>query len=101
MTGADPQWLPLLGTPADPSYPGAHSVISAAAAALLEPVFGRHRHLTVTSAVLPGVTRSFPSFAAAAQDAGTSRMFAGVHTNLDHVAGQRMGEAIARFVMRR
>src|SRR5690349_6576211 len=100
-TGADPQWLPLLGTPADPSYPGAHSVISAAATAVLEPVFGRHRHIQVTSEVLPGVTRSFGSFAAATEDAGTSRMFAGVHTSLDHLAGVRMGEAVARFVMRR
>jgi len=99
--GADPAWLPLLGTPSDPSYPGAHSVISAAGRVVLESEFGPRHHFTVTSEVLPGVTRSFGTFAAAVEDAGTSRMFAGVHTSLDHVAGVRMGEAVARFVMRR
>jgi membrane-associated phospholipid phosphatase len=99
--GADPTWLPLLGTPSDPSYPGAHSVISAAGRVVLESVFGPRHHFTVTSEVLPGVTRSFRTFAAAVEDAGTSRMLAGVHTSLDHVAGVRMGEAVARFVMRR
>jgi hypothetical protein len=35
-TVADPNWLPLAGnTPADPSYPGAHSTISAAGADVL------------------------------------------------------------------
>ncbi len=99
--GADPQWLPLLGTPADPSYPGAHSVISAVAMVVLESVFGPHHHFTVTSEVLPGVTRSFGTFAAAVEDAGTSRMFAGVHTRLDHEAGVQMGAAVGRFVIRR
>jgi hypothetical protein len=97
----DPQWLPLLGTPADPSYPGAHSVVSGAATVVLEHAFGPRHQFTVTSEVLPGVTRSFGSFAAAAEDAGSSRMFAGVHTRLDHEAGVRMGAALGRFVIRR
>jgi membrane-associated phospholipid phosphatase len=97
----DAQWLPLLGTPADPSYPGAHSVVSAAAVVVLEHAFGPRHQFTVTSEVLPGVTRSFGSFAAAAEDAGTSRMFAGVHTMLDHEAGVRIGTGVGRFVTRR
>ena len=34
-TTADPAWTPLANTPADPSYPGAHSVLSATAARIL------------------------------------------------------------------
>jgi len=101
VTGADPEWTPLLNTPSDPSYPGAHSVISAAGTVILGHTFGPHRSITVTSEVLPGVTRSFGSFAAAASDAGNSRMFAGVHTRLDHEAGERMGAAVGRFVLAR
>ena len=77
---SDPTWTPLAATPADPSYPGAHSVVSAAAAEVLDTAFGDRFGFTVSSEALPGVTRSFPSFAAAVDEAGRSRIYAGVHT---------------------
>jgi membrane-associated phospholipid phosphatase len=99
-TVADPNWLPLTGTtPADPSYPGAHSTISAAGAEVLGSFYGDDQHFSVTSPALPGVTRSFSSFSAAAQEAGLSRIFAGVHTRLDHVAGLTLGHDVANFVL--
>jgi PAP2 superfamily protein len=99
-TVADPNWLPLAGnTAADPSYPGAHSTISAAGADVLASFFGDDQHFSLTSPALPGVTRSFSSFAAAAQEAGLSRIFSGQHTRLDHVAGLRLGHAVAGFVL--
>jgi membrane-associated phospholipid phosphatase len=100
-TVGDPSWLPLAGTtPADPSYPGAHSTISAAAADVLASFFGDRQSFTVTSPALPGVTRSFDSFSAAAEEAGVSRIYAGVHTRLDHVAGLTLGRDVADFVLR-
>jgi membrane-associated phospholipid phosphatase len=99
-TVADPNWLPLAGnTAADPSYPGAHSTISAAAADVLSRFFHRGQNFSVTSTALPGVTRSFTSFAAAAEEAGLSRIFSGQHTRLDHVAGLALGHDVARFVL--
>src|SRR5579864_6548968 len=99
-TVADPTWLPLAGnTPADPSYPGAHSTISAAGADVLDSFFGDHQSFGVTSPALPGVTRSFDSFSAAAEEAGVSRIYAGVHTRLDHVAGVTLGHDVAGFVL--
>jgi len=99
-TVADPNWLPLAGnTPADPSYPGAHSTISAAGADVLASFFGDNQSFAVTSPALPGVTRSFDSFSAAATEAGLSRIYAGVHTRLDHVAGLTLGHDIANFVL--
>jgi membrane-associated phospholipid phosphatase len=99
-TVADPAWLPLAGnTPADPSYPGAHSTISAAGADVLARFFGNHGSFSVTSPALPGVTRSFDSFTAAANEAGLSRIYAGVHTRLDHVAGLKLGHDVANFVL--
>jgi hypothetical protein len=99
-TVADPNWLPLAGnTAADPSYPGAHSTISAAGADVLGSFFGDDQHFSVTSPALPNVTRSFSSFDAAAQEAGLSRIFSGQHTRLDHVAGLALGHAIASFVL--
>ena len=99
-TVADPNWLPLAGnTPADPSYPGAHSTISAAGADVLASFFGDQQSFSVTSPALPGVARSFDSFSAAATEAGLSRIYAGVHTRLDHVAGLTLGHDVANFVL--
>src|SRR5262245_54974629 len=67
-TMADPTWTPLTGTtPPDPSYPGAHAVVSAAGAAVLTFFFDRDdSSFAVSSEVLPEVERSFTSFTAAA-----------------------------------
>jgi PAP2 superfamily len=96
---ADPNWNPLLTTAADPSYPGAHSVISEAAATVLSAFFAKDTHLTVTSDVLPGVTRNFNGFQAAATEAGLSRIFGGVHSRIDHVAGLELGQDVAQSVL--
>jgi len=98
-TTADPGWNPLANTPADPAYPGAHSVISQTGAAILTRFYGPTNHVTVTSEVLPGVTRAFTRFQDIANEAGTSRIYAGVHTRLDHDAGLRLGRDIARFTL--
>jgi hypothetical protein len=99
-TVADPNWLPLSGnTAADPSYPGAHSTISAAGADVLASFFGEEQNFSVRSPALPGATRSFTSFDAAAQEAGLSRIFSGQHTRLDHVAGLALGHDVAGFVL--
>jgi hypothetical protein len=100
-TLADPNWLPQSGrTAADPSYPGAHAVLSAAAADVLAAVMNRDRFdLEVTSETTPGVVRSFPSFSSAAEEASLSRIFAGQHFRFDQTAGTRLGREIADFVV--
>jgi hypothetical protein len=100
-TTADPTWLPEAGnTAADPSYPGAHATISAAGALVLSSVFGeRFFHINVTSEVLPGVTRSFNSFAAIEKEASLSRVYAGQHFGTDETAGERLGRSVADFVL--
>ena len=100
-TIGDPNWLPEVGkTAPDPSYPGAHAVISAAAADVLISFFERdHFELNVTSEVLSGVERSFTSFSSAAEEATLSRIFAGQHFRFDLSTGQRLGREIADFVV--
>ncbi len=100
LTTADPAWTPLSTTPADPSYPGAHSVISAAAASVLTALYGDRLGIAVASPTLPGVTRTFHNFRDAATEAGLSRIYAGVHTRLDHVAGLVLGAQIGRYTLR-
>ncbi len=66
---------------------------------MLAAFYGDHRQLTVTSDGDPGVTRSFGSFQAAADEATLSRLFAGQHTMIDLVAGQHLGHQVAQFVL--
>jgi PAP2 superfamily protein len=100
-TVADPNWLPEVGkTAPDPSYPGAHAVISAAGAEVLISFFERDRfEFNVTSEVLKGVERSFTSFSAAAEEATLSRIFGGQHFRFDLTTGQRLGREVADFVV--
>jgi hypothetical protein len=100
-TVADPNWLPEVGkTAPDPSYPGAHGVISASGAEVLISFFERdHSEFNVTSEVLPGVERSFTSFSVAAEEATLSRTFAGQHFRFDLTTGHRLGREVADFVL--
>jgi membrane-associated phospholipid phosphatase len=89
-------WLPLsTGTAPDPSYPGAHSAISAAAAEVLRLYIHRRIAFDVTSESLPGTTRHFTSFSEAAEEAGLSRIYAGQHFRFDHIAGKHLGRQVA------
>ena len=99
-TLADPNWLPEVGkTAPDPSYPGAHGVISASGAEVLISFFERDRFdFNVTSEVLPGVERSFTSISAAAEEATLSRIFGGQHFRFDLSVGNRLGRDVADFV---
>jgi hypothetical protein len=100
-TVVDPDWLPEVGkTTPDPSYPGAHAVISATGAFVLDSFFkDDHFDFIVTSEVIPGAARSFTSFSAASKEATLSRIFAGVHLRSDLTSGQRLGRNVAGFVV--
>jgi hypothetical protein len=66
---------------------------------VLSAFYGDHQRLTVSSDADPGVTRTFGSFQAAANEATRSRIFAGQHTMIDLVAGQQLGHHVADFVL--
>jgi hypothetical protein len=99
-TESDPTWTPLFVTPNFPSYTSAHSTVSSAAAAVLTAEFGHDYHFSIGSEGLPGVTRSFASFDAAAAEAGQSRIYGGIHYQFDNQAGLASGHALGRFVSR-
>jgi len=96
-TVADPTWSSLIGTPPFPEHTSGHSTFSGAAATVLALFFGTDNvPFTTGSDALPGVTRSFPSFSAAAEEAGLSRILGGIHfmsANLDGLeAGSDIGQ---------
>jgi hypothetical protein len=98
-TEADPDWLPLLNTPAFPSYTSAHSTISSAAAEILKQFYGTDNisfTATVDSVTLD--PRHFTSFSQAAQEAGNSRIFGGIHYRFDNEHGLESGIALGQYI---
>jgi hypothetical protein len=99
-TAQNPTWIPLpTKTAPDPSYLGAHSAISFAAAEVLRLSLGDQISLDVTSESLAGTTRHFTSFSQAAEEAGLSRIYAGQHFRFDHLAGERLGQQVAQSIL--
>jgi hypothetical protein len=98
-TIADPNWSPLLNTPAFPEYVSGHSTFSAAAATVLARFFGTdHVFFTVGSDSVPGVTRSYTSFAHTAEEIALSRIYGGIHFLAADLDGLSMGRAIGEHV---
>jgi membrane-associated phospholipid phosphatase len=111
QTESDETWLPLLKTPPFPTYTSGHSTFSAAAAAVLTELFGENYSFESTSDAHSGLsqrplnkelvtTRQFTSFSDAAQEAGLSRIYGGIHFSFDDTAGQAAGTQIGEFVAR-
>jgi hypothetical protein len=92
-------FTPLVTTPESPEYVETQSTFSAAAADILGNFFGQNVGFTATSAALPGVTRTYSSFAQAAQEAGRSGIFAGNDFQFSNVAGQNLGQNVGDLVL--
>jgi len=93
-------WNSLLVTPAHPEYSSAHAVLSAADADALESIFGANYAFTDhTYDYLGYPARSFSSFDAFGEDAGNSRLFAGIHYQPSIDAGFIQGRIIAQNIL--
>ncbi len=98
----DPNWQPYLQTPPFPEYPSGHSVISASAAVVLTQLFGENFNFTDSSELqYQGVVRSFPSFYAAANEAGISRFYGGIHFMNAINKGSGQGKEVGRIVLQK
>jgi hypothetical protein len=98
-TVADPAWTPLVMTPAFPEYGAAHSAFSAAAASALAAFYGTDEWVFgATSYMNPMMRRYFASFSEAAYEAGTERVWAGVHFPYGNEAGLALGYAVGDYM---
>jgi membrane-associated phospholipid phosphatase len=100
-TAADPEWLPLLVTPAIPDYPSGHTTVSGAAVAVLSTYFGEGSHVKLVSdaPAMAGVIRSFTSFSAVAAEISDARVLAGIHFRTADADGHATGVAVAKYVI--
>ncbi len=91
----DPKWEPILITPPFPEYPSGHSTQSGAAATVLTAFFGENFAFTDNTHEkdkLPN--RSFKSFWEAAEEAGVSRLYGGIHFRAAIERGLDQGRCI-------
>lgn len=91
---ADPTWTPLLVTPNFPEYVSGHSVFSMAAATVLDSFFGDNVTFTTTE-VTTSLSLTYTSFDQAAQDAGMSRLYGGIHFLFSIQDGWTIGKEVA------
>jgi hypothetical protein len=95
----DANWVTVLPTPPFPEYTSAHSSQSAAAAAALEYVFGTNVAFVDHAHDADGFApRSFARIFAAAEEAGISRIYAGIHFSSGNLDGQAQGRCVAAMV---
>jgi hypothetical protein len=91
----DPKWETLLITPPFPEYPSGHSTQSGAAATVLTAIFGENHAFTDSTHVRDGLSpRAFPSFWAAAEEAGISRLYGGIHFRAAIDRGLEQGRCV-------
>jgi hypothetical protein len=107
VISSDPNWESLIITPPFPEYVSGHSTFSAAAATVLTSFFGNNLSFNTTSTSLPGVTFEFnpdvanaqSSFWSAANQAGESRIYGGIHFEFSNQAGLSLGSNVGEWVL--
>ncbi len=99
-TEASVEWFNYIETPNFPEYPSGHSAFSGAGAVVLTEILGQRSFETYSLGLL-GVTRKYDSFQKAADEAGMSRIYGGIHFQKANIEGLRVGEEIGRYVATR
>lgn len=102
LARTDPEWNSYLVTPAFPEYPSGHSTISRIASDVLTELVGEWSFTDPGWGLAPGsrkkfeiVPRSFASFRQAADEAGLSRVYGGIHYAFSIDAGADLGTCVA------
>jgi hypothetical protein len=99
---AEPElnWMSFIVTPPFPDYTSGHSTFSAAAATVLPLFYGTEDlPFTTGSDFLPGVYRSFSTCFDAAEEAGVSRIYGGIHFRSASEDGLQAGISIGEWTV--
>jgi hypothetical protein len=95
----DPNWTPLVVTPAHPEYTSGHSSITGAAATVLADYFGDDTPFFLESQADPNWVRLYPSFTAAIDEVADARVFAGIHFRTACDDGVDTSSEVAAYVL--
>jgi hypothetical protein len=95
----DPSYTSLVVTPSSPGYVSDDAAYGAAASAVLTATFGSHVKFTDDLYAITGVTRTYSSFAQAAAEDASSRIWGGVNFSFDTQAGANLGTQVGAAVL--
>jgi hypothetical protein len=95
-TVPDPDWLPLIITPAHPEYPAGHPSQNGVAATILLSHFDDEQTFTLTTIGRP--SRTYTSITRARWDGNAARVWGGMHYPSTVEISDAEGEAIAHYV---
>jgi hypothetical protein len=100
-TDPDPTWAPRAGgIGGTPQHTSGHSSFSAAGAKILAGFFCRDNiSFTHASDSAPSAPRTYPSFSAAAAEAGRSRVVGGIHFEFGNQDGLTAGRGVATEIL--
>ena len=98
----DPNWLPFIVTPPFPEYPAAHAYVTGAVMQAASSVLGYHVKLIDNAYVFRGwPARRYSALFAAAEEAGISRLYGGIHylpsINIGLSLGKNLGDKIGNI----
>jgi hypothetical protein len=102
LTTPDPAWAARAGSVGGtPEWVSGHSSFSGAAATVLAGFFCADAipFTHVTDSAPGGLARTYPSFSAAAAEAGRSRVFGGQHFEFSNQAGLGIGRSVGADVL--
>ena len=96
----DPKWEPVLNTPPFPEYPSGHSAVSGAMDTVMTAFFGDNFSFEDRTGSPDGrKPRIFKSFHEAAEEAGISRLYGGIHFRSAIADGLEQGRCIAQYTV--
>ncbi len=91
-------WEPMMQPPFHPEYVSGHSAFSGAGSAILEHYLGAS-DFCVIAKELANLKRCFSGFTQAAEEAGLSRIYGGIHFDFSNQAGLKLGRDVAAHVI--
>jgi len=96
----DPKWEPILNTPPFPEYPSGHSTVSGAMDAVMTAFFGADYAFEDNTGSPDGrKPRNYKSFHEAAEEAGISRLYGGIHFRSAILDGLAQGRCIGQYTI--
>jgi hypothetical protein len=96
---SDPNWEPLLATPAHPDYPSGHATYGGEAAAVLKAVFGDDRVDVSFTWPTFGVTRTYTSFSQLDREIIDARVWGGIHFRQTDEDSSALGHKIGEYAV--
>jgi membrane-associated phospholipid phosphatase len=97
-TAADPDWLPLVGTPSHPEYPAGHPALNGAAGTVLLSHFADVQTFTLTTSGVKLTSKTYAGISQARADGNNARVWGGMHYPSTVAVSDAAGEAIAKYV---